>query len=72
MIETSGDATPVIEPTPRRCYVVHAWLTKPAFVELNGHAVRRRLHPDALAATILDRVIAGGLVDTLLDDPRFR
>jgi hypothetical protein len=70
MIEASGDTERAAR-TPARCHVTHAWLTRPAFTELSAHAVRRRMHHDALTAAIVDRVIAGGLVDTLLDDPRF-
>jgi hypothetical protein len=50
--------------------VTHAWLRGPVFLELTSEAIRRRQHPDALTAAIVDRVIRGGLVDQLLDDPR--
>ncbi len=70
MGDVSSDPKPFV-PTPRRAHVVHAWLAKPALTELNSEAIRRRVHPDALAAAIVDRVIGAGLVDQLLDDPRF-
>lgn len=57
-------------PTPKRCRVTHAWLTTPVALELTSEAIRRRIHPDQLTAQIIDRVIRGGLVDTILDDPR--
>jgi hypothetical protein len=52
--------------TPRRTHVAHAWLTAFPYAELQAEADRRRLHPDALAARILEKVLFGGLVDDLL------
>jgi hypothetical protein len=62
----SSEATEPAAP-PRRAYVAHAWLTAPVFTVLEREAARRRLHPDQLAAAIVDVVIVGGYVDALLD-----
>jgi hypothetical protein len=69
MAEASSEPTEV-KTTPRASHVTHAWLRGPVFLELTSEAIRRRQHPDALTAAIVDRVIRGGLVDQLLDDPR--
>lgn len=53
--------------TPRRTHVAHAWMTAFPFAELQAEADRRRLHPDALAARILEKVLCRGMVDELLD-----
>jgi hypothetical protein len=52
--------------TPRRTHVAHAWLQAVPYAELQAEADRRRLHPDALAARIIEKVLFGGLVDELL------
>lgn len=70
MVEASSDRE--VKVTPARSHVTHAWMTSGAFTELTSEAQRRRMHPDALTAAIVDRVIAGGLVDAILDDPRFQ
>lgn len=57
--------------SPRATDVAHAWLRAPVYAELTSEAMRRRQHPDALTAAIVDRVIRAGLVDVILDDPRF-
>jgi hypothetical protein len=57
----------VVERSPRRSYVTHAWLTGPVFTEFVSEATRRDKHPDVLTAKILEAVILGGLVDELLD-----
>lgn len=52
--------------TPRRTHVAHAWLTEVTYAELQAEADRRRLHPDALVAKILEKLLFAGLVDELL------
>ena len=64
-MDAAAGASPVI-PTPRRTHVVHAWLTAFPYAELQAGADRRRLHPDALAAKIVERVLLTGIVDELL------
>ena len=66
MMDAAAAGTPVIV-APRRTHVAHAWLTAFPFAELQAEADRRRLHPDALAAKILEKVLCRGLVDELLD-----
>jgi hypothetical protein len=67
----AAQASPDTQPSPRATSVAHAWLRGPVYAELTSEAMRRRRHPDALTAEIIDRVIRAGLVDALLDDPRF-
>ncbi|WKA31593.1 hypothetical protein [Bradyrhizobium roseum] len=64
-------AAPTVAPTLKRNSVTHAWITDPVFIELASEAQRRRVHPDRLTAAIVEKVIRNGLVDALLDDPRF-
>ena len=52
--------------SPRRTHVAHAWLTAFPYAELQAEADRRRIHPDALAARILERVLCTGILDELL------
>lgn len=52
--------------TPRRAHVAHAWLTAIPYAELQAEADRLRLHPDALAAKILEKVVCCGLIEELL------
>lgn len=59
-------AESAVIPTPRRTHVAHAWLMAFPYAELEAEAQRRRQHPDALAAKILEKVLCGGLVDELL------
>lgn len=51
---------------PRRAHVTHAWMTDFVYAELEAEARRRLLHPDALAARILEKVLLIGLADDLL------
>jgi transposase len=53
--------------TPRATHVAHAWLTAFPYAELVAEADRRRLHPDMLAARILEKVLYRGMVDELFD-----
>jgi hypothetical protein len=53
--------------TPRRTHVAHCWITAFPYAELQAEADRRRLHPDALAARILEKVLCRGMVDELID-----
>lgn len=62
----AGAAGSQVIVTPRRTHVAHAWLMAFPFAELQAEADRRRLHPDALAAKILEKVLCCGLVDDLL------
>ena len=57
----------VVIPTPRRTHVVHGWITAFAYDELRAEADRRRMHPDALAARILERALFVGMTHELLD-----
>jgi hypothetical protein len=58
---------PPVAKTPRRTHVLHAWLTAVDYAVLHAEADLRRLHPDALAAMILERVIHRGVIDELVD-----
>lgn len=64
MVDVAAQA-PVV-PTAPRSHVTHAWLTSFVFEELRDEAQRRRLHPDALTAKIVEKAICRGLVDELL------
>jgi hypothetical protein len=64
-MDAAASASQVI-PTPRRTHVAHAWLTAFPYAELQAEADRRRLHPDALAARIIEKVLYSGIVDDLL------
>ena len=66
------EAAAPVAPTPRRTSVTHAWITDSLLVELASEAQLRRLHPDRLTALILEKVLTNGLVETLLDNPRFK
>lgn len=55
----------------KRNSVAHAWVSDRVLVELESEAMRRGLHRDRLTAAIVAKVISNGLVDTLLDNPRF-
>lgn len=70
MIEASSTEKPV-NTTPRAAAVAHAWLTSSAYQRLLEEAQRRRIHPDALAAQLLERVITEDWWATILDDVRF-
>ena len=52
--------------TPRRSHVAHAWLERSLYDKLQHQAQLRRMHPDALAAAILDVVLGEDGVDLLL------
>jgi len=65
-MDAAEGTSPVIV-TPRRTHVAHAWLTAFPYAELQAEADRRRVHPDALAARILEKVLCRGVVDELLD-----
>jgi hypothetical protein len=52
--------------SPRRTHVAHAWLTAFPYAELQAEADRRGLHPDALTAKIVEKVVCRGLIDELL------
>jgi len=65
MMDAAATGAPVIV-TPRRTHVAHAWMTAFPYEELQAEADRRRLHPDALAAKIIEKVLFAGLVDELL------
>lgn len=52
--------------TPRRTHVAHAWLTAFPYAELQAEADRRLIHPDRLAASILEKVLCRGLVDEIV------
>lgn len=71
MAEAISEPELTFKSTPKAVHVAHAWLSSPVFLELASEAMRRRQHPDALTAAIVERVILAGLVDFLLDDPRF-
>lgn len=53
--------------TPPRTNVAHAWLQADAFEMLQREANRRRQHPDALCAAIIDAVLRGGAIEAVLD-----
>lgn len=48
--------------------VAHAWLREPLYRELEAHAVRRRMHVDALAAQVITAALLLGSVDQLIED----
>lgn len=52
--------------TPRRTHVAHAWMTAFPYAELQAEADRRLIHPDRLAASILEKVLCRGLVDEIV------
>jgi hypothetical protein len=47
--------------------VAHAWMREPIYRELEANAIRRRGHPDALAAQIITAAVLLGVVDELID-----
>lgn len=53
--------------TPPRCCVAHAWLDREIHDELVLQANRRRMHPDALVAALIDTVLDRRLIPALLD-----
>lgn len=55
------------EVTERATDVAHAWLRRSIYRELEAHAVRKRVHPDFLAAQIITAVLVLGDVDELID-----
>lgn len=63
----AATSQPPLIVTPRRTHVAHAWMMAFPYAELQAEADRRRLHPDALAALILCKVLSRGLVDELID-----
>jgi len=65
-MDVAAEAAPSKLFTPRRTDVAHAWLTSPVYTELASEAQRKRVHPDKLAAMLLEAVILGGLVDAVL------
>lgn len=69
MAEASTGQELTFKSTPRASHVAHAWLRDAVFIELASEAIRRRMHPDALTAAIVDRAICLGMVDELLGDP---
>jgi hypothetical protein len=64
-MQATAAAVPAL--SARRADVAHAWLRSPVFIELCSEAQRRRVHPDALTAAIVEAVICGGLVDAVLE-----
>lgn len=64
-MDAAPSGRPIIA-TPRRTHVAHAWLTAFPYAELQAEADRRRLHPDALAARIIEKVLYSGIIDDLL------
>lgn len=53
--------------SPKRSSVAHAWLSSSVYQQLLIEADRRRIHPDALLATIAEKVLINGYVDAIVD-----
>ncbi len=53
-------------PSAARHRMHHPWLTAEASVRLKAEAERRRLHPDVLAARLLELIAADDLYDAVL------
>lgn len=64
---SAAAAETTIVPTPRRTHVAHAWLRERPHTLLVEEAERRRMHPDALVAKILEVVLVEDWTATLLD-----
>lgn len=54
-------------PSAQRHRMIHPWLTAPAFVALQVEARGRGLHPDVLAARVIDTIAADNLFAAVLD-----
>jgi hypothetical protein len=65
-MDVAPEAAPSKILTPRRTDVAHAWLTSPVYIELVSEAQRQRVHPDRLAAMLIEACVLGGLVDAVL------
>lgn len=62
-------APPLVGPSipPRRCAVVHCWVTAEIQSLLAIEANRRGTHPDRLAADLITIIIGDGLAPAILD-----
>ncbi len=56
------------QPSAARHYMIHPWLPTAAYEALTVQAARRNLHPEVLAALILDVIATDRLFDAVLDD----
>lgn len=55
-----GEIVPVERPQGQpRCAVAHGWLRTETYALLDRAARAQRMHPDQLAASILERVLHG-------------
>lgn len=63
-------ASPEIEPTPPRCCIAYCWLGAETYAALKREAESRKMHPDALAATVLATVVVDGLFAAVIDGGR--
>lgn len=62
----SPASEPVSTLPPQRAAVAHAWLASAVFRELEAEADRLNMHPDQLAAIIVDTVVCNGFTDAIM------
>lgn len=62
-----NDQTQPRAPDHRRFKMAHPWMTREAYARLLIEAERRNLHPDKLAAAVLDAVAGDDLWAAVLD-----
>lgn len=54
-------------PSARRHRMMHPWLSAETFAKIEAEAARRKLHPDVLAALVLEIVAHDNLFMAVID-----